>query len=378
MSLSFLSPTNLANSVRPSLLADLLQAQSVAASSVFKTAGELVKQACIRSHLDPVIATTLDTEPLLPFGDLSHKDLVLRLRALPKAEEISESGLALLADNIQLIRAFANPDKAIEKVRATVERIVDNFPRKASQLECGKNPGDVMDPFLLGATQYLLCGGSIEQSIEASVVHRSMMMLEDLVGNLHQDMLGAMRGNVRVPEPKGEQWSLIDNPFPGADIAQPPSKSGEKLRLFQVKNKTGSAKGGDGKRLGDQFNILMQKYDSEVYYVAILGTTLQGHRSMGGVLQACPQAVVAVGQTAIKYLTRSDVGGELLLRVYQSAFRDVARAKGYTVREVATAIALEFRQKLKMSDEDLLDGILGDVTKGPISQQDSRHYPRRK
>lgn len=377
MSLNYVNPNNVINSIRTDLLSALIQAQRAAVSVVFKTAGDLVREACTRSHFSPSVAAPLDAEPLFPFADLSHKSLVSRLTSLPAAAGLSASGIALLADQTQLVRAFAAPDQVIERVRGTVERIVDNFPRKAAQLECGKNPGDVMDPFLLGATQFLLCGGSIDHSIEASVVHRSMMMLEDLVGNLHQDVLGSMRGNVRVPEPKGESWNLSDNPFPGADLAQPPLPDGEPLRFFQVKNKTGSAKGGDGKRLGDQFNILIEKYRGEVYYVAILGKTLQGHRSMGGVLQACPQAIVSVGQTAISQLTRSRVGGELLLRVYQSAFRDVARAKGYTVREVATAIALEFRQKLSGSDDDILDGILDDVTKGSISQQDSRHYPRR-
>jgi hypothetical protein len=320
--------------------------------------------------------------PLQHIADLPHSSLVARLRAVPVAANLSDSALALLSDHIQLVRAFASPDSAIELVRAKVERIVGGFPRVALQLECGKNPGDVMDPFLLSATQFLLCGGSIEQGIEASVVHKGMMMLEDLVGNLHQDVIGMMRGNVRIPEPQGEAWDLMRNPVPGADVAQPPIKANESLRFFQIKNKTGSAKGGDGLRLGNQFNQLIDKFGAEVYYVAILGTTLQGHRSMAGVLNACPRAVVAVGETAIRYLTRSEIGGELLLRVYQAAFRDVARAKAYTVREVATAIAAEFRQKFNASDDELMDGILRDVTRGGLERQDSRYYkaarPRKK
>ena len=45
-----------------------------------------------------------------------------------------------------------------------------------------------------------------------------------------------------------------------------------------------------------------------------------------------------------------------------------------TVREIATAIAVEFRRKLNVSDDDCLDGIMRDVTAGGLAQRDSRHY----
>jgi len=35
--------------------------------------------------------------------------------------------------------------------------------------------------------------------IGATVGHKVLMMIEGLLGHLHEDVLGAMRGNVRVP-----------------------------------------------------------------------------------------------------------------------------------------------------------------------------------
>jgi len=374
MTIAYLPSDHAVHGIRPDLRQAFAAAQASALERTFATSGDLVRAGCRRAGVPLAIADAFDGEPLLPFADLPHPSLATLLRDAPAAAGLSHGATVLLADQIQLLRAFAQPDAVIERVRAKVERVVAGFPRGAAELECGRNPGDVMDPFLLGATQFLLCGGSIGQGLEAAVLHKCMMMLEDLVGNLHQDVIGSMRGNVRVPEPQGEAWDLVRNPFPGADIAQPPLASGEKLRLFQVKNKTGSAKGGDGKRLGDQFGLLMDKYAAETYYIAIFGRSLQGHRSMAGVLGACRETVVAVGETALKYLTRSEAGAELLMRVYQSAFRDVARASGYTVREIATAIALEFRHKLRLGDDELLDGILQDVTRGGLVSQDSRYY----
>jgi hypothetical protein len=374
MPLSFTSKSHALNLTSEEMRQKLEEAYSTLFVRAFSSAESLCDSACRRARIDPGIAVSLRGEDIQAFGDLSHKHMVERLRLSPQAKKFSDSALALLADQIQLLRAFHNPDDVIELVRAKVERVVDGFPRRAADLERGRNPGDVIDPFLLSATQYLMCGGSVESGLEAGVTHKCMMMLEDLIGNLHQDVIGKMRGNVRAPEPRGEGLDPFENPFPGADVVQVPAKAGGRLRVFQVKNKTGSAKGGDGIRLGEQLRRLEDTYDSEAYYVAILGTTLQGHRSMAGVLRACPTAIVAVGGTALRYLTNSSNGGELLLRVYQSAFRDIARAKGYTVREVATLIAQEFRSRMNANDEEILDGLLHDVIDGALDKQDSRHF----
>ena len=124
------------------------------------------------------------------------------------------------------------------------------------------------------------------------------MMIEGLIGHLHEDVLGSMRGNVRLPEPKGSDKETLNpttNPFPGADVLQPPGLT-RGLKLFQIKSKTGSAKGGDGKRLGDQLKSLTDIYGGQAFYAALVGNTLRGHRSMTSVQRASTDVVVLVGE----------------------------------------------------------------------------------
>ena len=60
-----------------------------------------------------------------------------------------------LAQQTQLVQAFDNPENALEQVEARVESVVNGFPQSASDIECGKNRGDVIDPYILAATQFL-------------------------------------------------------------------------------------------------------------------------------------------------------------------------------------------------------------------------------
>ena len=225
-----------------------------------------------------------------------------------------------LAQRTHLVRAFSDPDAVLQRVTAKIQEVVQTFPREAADIERGRNPGDVLDPFILTATQTLLFAGNFQEAIGATVAHKALMIIEGLMGHLHEDVIGMMRGNVRAPEPRGfnqEQIDPHDNPFPGADVVQPPIAVGGALRVHQVKSKTGSAKGGDGKRLGDQLRRLREFYHADVFYDALIGNTLRGHRSMRGVLTSEPQAIVLVGDAAFRELTRSSIGPELLLRVYQ-------------------------------------------------------------
>jgi hypothetical protein len=281
----------------------------------------------------------------------------------------------ILGDHRNLLRAFSQPDRVIEFIESKVLGIIASFPRSAKQIECGKNPGDVIDPYLLAAAQHLLFAGSFEKTIDAGVSHKIFMMLEDLVGHLHEDVIGAMRGNVRIPEPRGAQQEGINfatNPFPGADIVQPPQQAGGRMRFHQVKNKTGSAKGGDGKRLGDQLQKLQDIYDGEIFYDALIGNTLRGHRSRAGVVAAAPTVVVLVGRSAFRELTRSAIGPELLLRVYQESFVDAARKGEYSYSELLKGIVALFKQRAEQAGTGYLEGVLRDVTDGPLADQDSR------
>ena len=262
-------------------------------------------------------------------------------------------------------------------VRDKVVEVVNTFPQRALDIERGRNPGDVLDPYILTATQTLLYAGNFRNAIKATVAHKSLMIIEGLMGHLHEDVIGEIRGNVRAPEPRGFNQEMIDphdNPFPGADIVQPPLDAEGALRFHQVKSKTGSAKGGDGRRLGEQLRRLREYYRADVYYDALIGNTLRGHRSMRGVLTSEPSAVVLVGSAAFRELTRSSIGPQLLLRVYQNAFGEAARATGYRIDNMAARIVSAFRERAEEAGENYLDSLLARSIGLTPEEQDSRSY----
>jgi len=208
------------------------------------------------------------------------------------------------------------------------------------------------------------------------------MIIEGLLGHLHEDVLGEMRGNVRAPEPRGLHQEMLDletNPFPGADIIQPPFNENSQLRFHQVKSKTGSAKGGDGRRLGDQLKRLRDYYGGEIFYDALIGNTLRGHRSRVGVETAAPGVAVLVGEAAFRELTWSSVGPELLLRLYQAAFQEVAIQSGYRVETMTEAIVSAFRERAAEAGDTYIESVLSAAVRGEPTEQDSRFQtgPRR-
>lgn len=205
------------------------------------------------------------------------------------------------------------------------------------------------------------------------------MILEVLLGHLHEDVIGAMRGNVRAPEPRrrrgesAEVLHLETNPFPGADIVQPPQRIGDVPRFHQVKSKTGSAKGGDGQRLGLQLALLRETYGGRIYYDALVGNTLRGHRSRAAVERAAPGVAVLVGEAAFHELTGSAVGPQLLLRTYQAAFRHMADLNGYSIPEVSERIVIEFQERASREGDQVWASILEHAIGGGVAEQDSRY-----
>lgn len=284
-----------------------------------------------------------------------------------------------LADQIQLCRAFANPNAVIELVAGWVEGSIANFPRTSDQLRVGGNPSDVLDPFILAANYELLSERSLPKTIEHTASHKVLMKIEDLAGHLHENVIGLMRGNFRVPEPKGsraegkENLDPLLNPFPGADVGQVPlPERPDALRLFQVKSKTGSSKGGDGKRLGEQLLAIELLYEADTFYVAVVGNTLRGHRSRGAVSRVSPKTAVMVGRAALNELTQSSVGGELLLRTYQRAFRAASEETGYRFSAVVAVMAEDFEEEAAVEGMDFLSALLHKAIDGSVDEQDSR------
>jgi hypothetical protein len=286
-----------------------------------------------------------------------------------------------LARRSQLVRAFHDPEAVEGWAVGKVREIVRDFPKTASHIEVGRNPGDVVDPYILAATQSLLHDGNAQAAVGSLVAHKAMMILEGLMGHLHEEVLGRMRGNMRAPEPRGENQEMFDallNPFPGCDIVQPPAHSGQPIRFHQVKAKTGTLNSSGGARLAAQMRDLRMRYaGSEVYSHSLVGNTLRGHRSMGGMLRSEPALIIMVGEPSFRLLTGTDTGAELLLRFYQDAFAAAATQEGYEIDAVALGIANEFRTKAEAAGEGYLEAMLHEVTRGPPGAQDSRTYERR-
>jgi hypothetical protein len=368
------------NCLDEALKEKIRQAQTNLFHLEFALAVDVCTRAAADLRIDLDFPDDLGHQPATFIGDKTSRELVeymvpvLRRNGIPAQAVRSQS--SALAHRIQLIRAFHSPDTVIEDTCAKVAEIIAGFPRTIDAIRCGRNPGDVLDPYILAAAQQLMCAGGLESTVSATVAHKVLMMIEGLLGHLHEDVIGAMRGNVRVPEPRGDDQETFDfsrNPFPGADLLQPPLGD-RALRFHQLKSKTGSAKGGDGARLGRQLKNLHDTYRGEIYYDALIGNTLRGHRSMTGVRREAPNVIVLVGDAAFRELTGSAVGAQLLLRLYQSAFEVAASRQGYCLEEIAQAIHEAFRLRAEELGDGFLETVLHDAISGPPEEQDSRHF----
>lgn len=367
--------------INEEIRARLVEAQDNVIHHAFQNAADFYARVFDDLRLSLTVPAELRDKPVQDVSDLPFTEL--RQSFMPILEAAGSTGQSArihavnLAQRTHLVRAFDKPDAVLDRVANKVGEIIQTFPRTAKDIERGRNPGDVLDPYILAATQTLLYGDNFRQAIGATVAHKALMIIEGLMGHLHEDVIGEMRGNIRAPEPRGFHPEFIDphdNPFPGADVVQPPTTDAEKISFHQVKSKTGSAKGGDGKRLGDQLRNLREYYGGDVYYDALIGNTLQGHRSMGAVLKSEPEAVVLVGQAAFSALTRSSIGPELLLRVYQTAFSDAAQQAGYNIDVMVTGIVATFHERSESAGEGFLELLVSDTIGSNLGQQDSRTY----
>jgi hypothetical protein len=379
--LKFLPVDHAIYKVEPALLERLVDAQSNRFGFEFASVDHVIDRVTSDCKLRLSPSKTRIKDDPEDFADRGFSDLssfyfdLLSQSNFPV--QVARRHAEALAARTHLLRAFENPDDAIEYVRNKVSEIVAAFPRTGRDMEVGKNKGDVLDPFILAATQHLLHKGSFEGAVESTVAHKGLMMIEGLMGHLHEEVIGMMRGSVRIQEPRGddqETFHSIKNPFPGADIVQPPYRAGDRLSIHQVKAKTGSAKGGDGKRLGEQLRFLATRYDADIYYHALVGNTLSGHRSKTGVEKAAPNVIVLVGESAFHTLTHSKIGPQLLLRLYQEAFQAVAQSNPYSIREIAKVISTFFSNEAKSHGGTYLEIVLSRATGGAPSQQDSREF----
>lgn len=379
----YIKATNPVIKIRSQLLLHIEEAQRTYFPAAFQSADDLLITVINHLKLNLPKRPDLRATSAIQFSDMPYKELYVFFVKLLQQNSLPEQAIRHHAPNLasrtHLVRAFADPDAAIEAVKQKVTRIVASFPSKGEDIEVGRNKGDVLDPFILAATQYLLHQGNFEGAISSTVAHKALMIIEGLLGHLNEDVIGMMRGNVRVPEPRGDDQELFDytnHPFPGADIVQPPYSEKDKLKFHQIKTKTGSAKGGDGRRLGEQLRFLSEHYDAGIYYHALVGNTLIGHRSKTGVEKAAPQVVVLVGDASFRVLTGSIIGPQLLLRLYQEAFLSVAHESGYSINTVTKIISEFFKKEASKHGEGFLETILSRATQGKPDDQDSRLFNR--
>ncbi|MFZ6694304.1 hypothetical protein ACO0J1_00815 [Stenotrophomonas acidaminiphila] len=379
--IKFLEQNHPAHRVNQSLRVQIAAAQGNLIDYKFGSAHDFFERVLQDAKLALQAPAELRDQPVSSLTNLRSKDLGEWVRSYllgsGAPEQMVNHHAVAVSERVRLLTAFDEPDVVVENTVQKVQEIVQGFPASPEDILCGRNPGDVLDPFILAATQTLMFGGDIEQTIEATVAHKALMMVEGLLGHLHEDVIGQMRGNVRVPEPRGQDQETLNpelNPFPGSDVLQPPYQQGDHFKFHQIKSKTGSAKGGDGRRLGEQLARLRDLYGGEIFYHALIGNTLRGHRSRAGVERAAPGVVVLVGKASFNCLTQTVVGPELLLRLYHSAFTTVASRTGYRVDTMAAAISGHFVEKAQREGEGFLELILEEATEGSATEQDNRLF----
>lgn len=380
--IEFLPPRHPVHRVNPALTADLVRAQGNIITRAFPDAREFAARVFADLKLAVPVPDELADQPVGAVADLAFADLrAFFLQVVSDAcipESASQLHAVNLAQRAQLLRAFDDPEAALRWATGKVIEIVGDLPKSAEEIEVGRNPGDVLDPYLLAATQALLCEGEFRQAIGVTVAHKALMILEGLMGHLHEEVVGRMRGNVKNPEPRGDNAELFDfllNPFPGADVIQPPTAAGQPLRLHQVKSKTGTLNSSGGSRLAEQMRRLRMTYaGAELYSHSLVGNTLRGHRSMGGMLRIEPTLIVLVGDASFRVLTGSENGAELLLRVYQTAFELAVAQTGYNVEAMTNVIVETFKERADAKGEGYLESVVHNATRGDLAQQDSRTY----
>lgn len=380
--IEFLPPRHAAQRIGANLLAEMVRAQRSIVTRAFPDAADFCARVFADLHIAVPVPAEMTGRPVEVIANLPFADLEELFAGALASADTPESGIALSATNLarraQLLRAFDDPDAVLRWATDKVIAIVADLPKSAREIECGRNPGDVLDPYLLAATQSLLCEGDFRSAIGATVSHKALMILETLMGHLHEEVIGRMRGNVKNPEPRADNAEILDfqlNPFPGADVIQPPLSDGEPLRLHQVKSKTGTLNSSGGRRLAEQMRNLRMAYPgAELYSHSLVGNTLRGHRSMGGMLRAEPALIVMVGDASFRVLTGSENGAELLLRLYQSAFDLAAAQTGYSVETMTSAIFETFRERAEEAGEGWLESVLHQSTRGAPENLDSRTY----
>lgn len=350
----------------------------------FKRPSDLIRNSLALSDIPAEGLDESEVRNLLPtFDDMFHASDNALLGAIKSVivslpPEKRENASRRFLKHAKRLMVFKDLDELRKALRPLIARNIKEMPRNLTELEISGGGRDILDPFIVAFDLHLLSRGSVDQLLRNLLAHKCLMKMEDLIGHMHEEALGRAAGKERIPEPEGiispdgkrdkETWHPTKNPYPGAD-----ARLGHK-EFHQIKNKTGSAKGSDGEKLGRQFKQLAEKYPgSQRYYTSMLGKTLAGHRSMGAFLRKDPQAEVLVGLAAFQQLGGHRDTPKIVLDLYREIFEEVARDLHFDFQKILDGIVAEW--KAKHGDRDAAHKMLIDViVPDDPSAQSSRTY----
>ena len=184
--LEFLPERSAVQRVNPEIRAGLLDAQHVSITRVFSSAAQFCTRILDDLNIKIGLPDSLISHPATDIADLSFTELRDFWMKLVLAAGTPKFGADIHAFNLaqrsQLVRAFDNPEAVLDWVTAKVVEIIGDLPRTARDIEIGRNPGDVLDPYILAANQALLYQNDFRQAIGATVAHKALMILEETLG----------------------------------------------------------------------------------------------------------------------------------------------------------------------------------------------------
>ena len=210
----FVSDRNPIQRINEEVLGRLIAAQDNIVEHAFPNAADFYGRVFDDLKLSLTVPDGMKEQLAHDVSDRPFRELIRDFISMLKDAEITGQSARIhavnLAQRTQLVRAFEQPDAVLARVTGKVGEIIETFPRTSDDIERGRNPGDVLDPYILAATQSLLYGGDFQEAVGATVAHKALMIIEGLMGHLHEDVIGDMRGNIRAPEPRGFNQELID------------------------------------------------------------------------------------------------------------------------------------------------------------------------
>lgn len=149
-SIRFVSSRNPVQRVNKDLCAKLVAAQENAVDRAFSNAAELCAKVFDDLGMPLKVPDELGDKPAREVSDLPYDELARRFKGIlgqPGVDgQSARSQSERLARRTQLVRAFAQPDEVMARITAKVCKIIRTFPHTASDIERGRNPGDVLDP----------------------------------------------------------------------------------------------------------------------------------------------------------------------------------------------------------------------------------------